>query len=99
MQTLKNLTQTQLSIIEFSNFKRGIRTSIPMLLGIIPFALVLGAQATNKGFSLIEVPLFTGLNFAGGSEFAILEIWTNPPNILMLMFITRTYALTDSKKY
>ena len=88
MQTLKNLTQTQLSIIEFSNFKRGIRTSIPMLLGIIPFALVLGAQATNKGFSLIEVPLFTGLNFAGGSEFAILEIWTNPPNILMLMFIT-----------
>jgi 4-azaleucine resistance transporter AzlC len=59
-----------------------------MLLGIIPFALVLGAQATQKGFSFIEVPLFTGLNFAGGSEFAILELWTNPPNILMLMFIT-----------
>ena len=59
-----------------------------MLLGIIPFALVLGSQATQKGFSFIEVPLFTGLNFAGGSEFAILELWTNPPNILMLMFIT-----------
>jgi predicted branched-subunit amino acid permease len=30
----------------------------------------------------------TGLNFAGGSEFAILEVWTNPPHIFVLMFIT-----------
>ncbi|MGE8682946.1 MAG: AzlC family ABC transporter permease [Acinetobacter sp.] len=80
-------TDTQVSdnAIEF---KRGLKTSIPMLLGIIPFALVLGTQATQKGFSSLEVPLLTGLNFAGGSEFAILEVWTNPPNILMLMFIT-----------
>ena len=56
-----------------------------MLLGIIPFALVLGSQATQKGFSFIEVHLFTGLNFAGGSEFAILELWTNPPIITFLV--------------
>ena len=72
----------------FSEFKRGLKTSVPLLLGIIPFALVLGAQATNKGLSLLEVPLLTGLNFAGGSEFAILEVWSNPPNIIMLIFIT-----------
>lgn len=69
-------------------FKRGIQTSIPMLLGIIPFALVLGAQATQKGLSTFEVPLLTGLNFAGGSEFAVLEVWTNPPQLLILIFIT-----------
>lgn len=72
----------------FSEFKRGLKISIPLLLAIIPFALVLGAQAAQKGFSALEVPLLTGLNFAGGSEFAILEVWTNPPNIIMLMFIT-----------
>ncbi|SDY47561.1 AzlC family ABC transporter permease [Acinetobacter kyonggiensis] len=88
MSTLKNITQDLTYSQDFTEFKRGIKISIPMLLGIIPFALVLGAQATQKGFSFIEVPLFTGLNFAGGSEFAILELWTNPPNILMLMFIT-----------
>lgn len=71
-----------------TEFKRGLKTSIPLLLGIIPFALVLGAQATQKGLSSLEVPLLTGLNFAGGSEFAILEVWTNPPNIIMLVFIT-----------
>ena len=88
MYLLKSINQSQLSNLEFAEFKRGLKTSIPMLLGIIPFALVLGAQATQKGFSFLEVPLLTGLNFAGGSEFAILEVWTNPPNILMLMFIT-----------
>ena len=88
MFTLKNITHDLTYSQDFTEFKRGVKISIPMLLGIIPFALVLGAQATQKGFSFIEVPLFTGLNFAGGSEFAILELWTNPPNILMLRFIT-----------
>ena len=88
MFTLIN-TQTSLqNSPDYVSFKRGLKVSIPMLLGIIPFALVLGAQATQKGFSHLEVPFLTGLNFAGGSEFAILEVWTNPPNIIMLMFIT-----------
>ncbi|CAB1214103.1 AzlC family ABC transporter permease [Acinetobacter bouvetii] len=82
--TRSDLTSTEHMI----EFQRGLKTSVPMLLGIIPFALVLGAQATQKGLSSLEVPLLTGLNFAGGSEFAILEVWTNPPNVLMLMFIT-----------
>ncbi|WP_343597353.1 AzlC family ABC transporter permease [Acinetobacter sp.] len=73
---------------DLAEFKRGLKVSIPVLLGIIPFALVLGTQATHKGLSILEIPLLTGLNFAGGSEFAILEVWTNPPHIFMLMFIT-----------
>lgn len=88
MQTLKHSAQSYASLKAFFDFKRGIKTSLPMLLGIIPFALVLGAQATHQGFSLLEVPLLTGLNFAGGSEFAVLQAWSNPPNILILMFIT-----------
>lgn len=43
--------------------RRGLRASLPVLLGFIPFALVLGAQATQKGLSVMEVPLMTGLNF------------------------------------
>jgi predicted branched-subunit amino acid permease len=39
-----------------------------VLLGFIPFALVLGAQAVQKGLGIWEVPLMTGLNFAGGSN-------------------------------
>lgn len=71
-----------------SEFRRGLTVALPMLLGIIPFALVLGAKAAEQGLSLLEVPLLTGLNFAGGSEFAVLEVWHEQPSVLMLVLIT-----------
>ncbi len=55
---------------------RGLTASFPVMIGFVPFALVLGAQASQKGFSVLEVPLMTGLNFGGGSEFAALKLWT-----------------------
>lgn len=71
-----------------SELWRGIKGCIPVLLGIIPYALVLGAQAAQKGLSVIEVPLMTGLNFAGGSEFAAIQLWTSPPHIVLIVAIT-----------
>lgn len=88
MQTTKNTVHTLDDSYDYREFLRGLKASIPMLLGIIPFALVLGAQAAQKGFSILEVPLLTGLNFAGGSEFAIIEVWTQPPQLLFLILIT-----------
>lgn len=64
---------------------RGLKASVPVMLGFIPFALVLGAQATQKGLSAIEVPLMTGLNFGGGSEFTAMNLWTSPPHILLIV--------------
>lgn len=69
-------------------FRRGLKDGLPVLLGVIPFALVLGAQASHKGLSNLEVPLMTGLNFAGGSEFAAIQIWTSPPSFLLIMAVT-----------
>ena len=64
---------------------RGLRASVPVMLGFVPFALVLGAQAAQKGLSAIEVPLLTGLNFAGGSEFTAVRLWTSPPHVLLIV--------------
>jgi 4-azaleucine resistance transporter AzlC len=64
---------------------RGIKASVPVMLGFIPFALVLGAQATQKGLSFIEVPLMTGLNFGGGSEFTAMQLWGSPPHVLLIV--------------
>ncbi|MBF7682011.1 AzlC family ABC transporter permease [Acinetobacter sp. B5B] len=88
MLTFRNTQQHAQETSEAIEFKRGFKASIPVLIGLIPCALVLGNQASHKGLSLLEIPLLTGLNFAGGSEFAILEVWTSPPQILLLMFIT-----------
>lgn len=64
---------------------RGLCAALPLMAGFVPFALVLGAQGTQKGLTLLEVPLMTGLNFAGGSEFAALRLWTSPPHILLIV--------------
>ncbi|NIF85786.1 AzlC family ABC transporter permease [Comamonas sp. Tr-654] len=63
---------------------RGLWASVPVLLGFIPFALVLGAQAAQKGMSAAAVPLMTGLNFGGGSEFTAIRLWSSPPHLLLI---------------
>jgi 4-azaleucine resistance transporter AzlC len=67
---------------------RGLRESLPVMIGFVPFALVFGAQASQKGLRAVEVPLMTGLNFAGGSEFAVIGLWTSPPHIILLAAVT-----------
>lgn len=69
-------------------FLRGMMDSLPLQLGFIPVALVLGARATERGLDLLTVSLLTGLNFAGGSEFAALRVWTHPPDILLIVAMT-----------
>lgn len=68
--------------------RRGLRASLPVMFGFVPFALVLGAQASAKGFHAVEVPLLTGLNFGGGSEFAAIGLWTSPPHLLLIAGVT-----------
>lgn len=69
-------------------FFRGVRSVTPVLLGFLPFALALGAQASQKGLSALEVALMTGLNFGGRSEFAAIELWSSPVPVLVIVAIT-----------
>ncbi len=69
-------------------FRRGVAACAPVLLGVAPCALVLGAQAAQKGLGVLDVPLMTGTNFAGGSEFAAIQLWTSPPHVALIAFVT-----------
>jgi predicted branched-subunit amino acid permease len=71
-----------------SDFRRGLRASVPVLIGLVPAALVLGAQATGKAIVPSAVALMAGLNFAGGSEFAAVGLWTSPPHLLLIVGVT-----------
>lgn len=71
-----------------SEFMRGMKASIPVVLAFIPFALVLGTQAVQKGLSPLEIPLMTGLNFGGGSEFAAINLWTAAPQIMLIVAVS-----------
>lgn len=72
----------------FSEMRRGVLTALPVLLGIFPLGVILGAQAAHVGQSPITTLLMTGINFAGGSEFAALALWSAVPSILMIVIST-----------
>lgn len=85
MNTLQSSFTVPVELTAKNEVLRGLRASLPVILGFIPFALVLGAQATQKGLSIFEVPLMTGLNFGGGSEFTAMRLWTSPPHVLLIV--------------
>lgn len=67
---------------------RGLKDALPALLAVAPYAMVLGIQAAQAGLSLPEVAGMTGLNFAGGSEFAAIKLWSASPPTLAIVLIT-----------
>ena len=81
------MAETQAGMLNSEGW-RGLVASIPVMLGFVPFGLVLGAQAMQKGFRLFEVPLMTGLNFGGGSEFVSVHLWTSPPDLWLIATMT-----------
>ncbi|QCR38407.1 AzlC family ABC transporter permease [Nissabacter sp. SGAir0207] len=67
---------------------RGVLAALPVMIGFLPFGLLLGAQAAQKGLSAPELMMMTGLNYAGGSEFAAIALWTSPPHVLTIVMVS-----------
>jgi 4-azaleucine resistance transporter AzlC len=61
---------------------RGIKASLPVILGMIPFGLVAGVAAHGAGMSLLEITLMSGIVFAGSAQLVAIGIWTHPPDLI-----------------
>ena len=61
---------------------RGVRTTVPLLMGVAPFGLVVGVLSAGKGLSLLETLLMSALVFAGTSQILALELWASPVPLL-----------------
>lgn len=68
--------------------KRGLIAALPIMLSFVPFALLLGAQAVQKGITSGQITLMAGINFAGGSEFVAVKLWSSPPHLLLIALMT-----------
>src|SRR5258708_36955280 len=66
----------------------GLRDILPLLISAVPIALLFGALGAGKGLSPAEVALMSALVFAGGAQFAAIEIWHVPAPIWLLAFST-----------
>jgi 4-azaleucine resistance transporter AzlC len=66
----------------------GVRDILPPMIAAAPIGLLYGALGVAKGMGPIEASLSSGLIFAGGAQFAALELWRAPLPILALVFST-----------
>jgi len=88
METLLMQPSVPPSATLSQEFRRGVLAMLPVLLGALPFALLLGAAAAKKGLSPLEVGLLCGLNFAGSSEFVAVQLWQWPAPVLLIAAMT-----------
>jgi 4-azaleucine resistance transporter AzlC len=70
------------------DIRDGIRDVAAPAIAAIPIGLLFGAVAVTKGLSALEVALMSALVFAGGAQFAAIEIWSYPVPIAALAFST-----------
>ena len=61
---------------------RGMRESVPVLLGLAPFGLVAGILAQGVGLSLAGCTLMSGIVFAGSAQLVALSGWGHPVPVL-----------------
>jgi len=62
----------------FGDFGDGVATIFPVMLGVVPFGLILGAMAAGHGLSVLETTLMSALGYAGGAQFVAVDLWVAP---------------------
>ena len=68
--------------------RRGIAMALPVAVGFLPLAFILGVQGSQHGLSALGMALMCGLNLAGGSEFAAVSLWSAAPPFLLIVMTT-----------
>jgi 4-azaleucine resistance transporter AzlC len=58
-----------LETIKRQEFVAGVRDTLPLLLGALPFGLIYGAVAATSGLSMTAAIMMSALVFAGSSQF------------------------------
>jgi predicted branched-subunit amino acid permease len=65
-----------------AGFALGVRKSLALQIGMIPFGLVVGVTAQAQGLSLLEALLMSGLVVAGASQLVVLGAWAMPVSLV-----------------
>ena len=71
-----------------SEWRAALADIAPAMVAGMPFAVLCGALAVAKGLSPAEALAMSLIVFAGGAQFAAIEIWTTPVPVFALVVST-----------
>jgi 4-azaleucine resistance transporter AzlC len=67
------------------DFRDGVRTALPSLLGLIPFGLVAGIAAVNAGLSPLQAVGLSAIVFAGASQLAAIDLLAQDASLVVVV--------------
>jgi predicted branched-subunit amino acid permease len=75
----------------------GARMIVPILPTITAFGAAFGAAASQKGLTLIEAGLMSGLVYAGASQLVALELWRGDWTLAALAAVAAVTATVNAR--
>lgn len=72
------------AVSAWDEFRQGTIAVLPAAVAVVPFGLLLGALAAQKGLSTLEIGLMSGLVFAGSAQMVAVDIWREPAPWVLL---------------
>lgn len=76
-----------LSTVVFGpQFLAGVRDSLPIYLGFVPFGMVVGITAVDLGFTPVEITMMSAMLFAGAAQLAAVVLMADGAHIALIVF-------------
>jgi 4-azaleucine resistance transporter AzlC len=71
-----------------SEAMQGLRDTVPLLIGALPFGLIFGALAVTSGLSPAATIAFSSVVFAGSSQFIAANLIAGGASVVLIVFTT-----------
>ncbi len=69
-----------------ATFFSGVKASSPLILGMVPFALIAGIAAVNAGLSTLEALAMSYIVFAGAAQLATVDLVGQQAPVIVIVF-------------
>lgn len=69
------------------NFWAGVRSELPLLIGVFPFGMIYGALALNAGLSPSAAQMMSSIVFAGSAQFITAQLVRDTPGLIIVLTI------------
>jgi branched chain amino acid efflux pump len=70
------------------DFALGTYHMLPLLVGMVPFALLLGALGAEKGYDPLAMALMSATVFAGSAQVVAIGLWQDPLPVVTIVLTT-----------
>lgn len=83
--------------MDYDDFKAGAKSVMPILIGVVPFALITGISAVKAGIVPLQAIMMSSIIFAGAAQLAAIELIqkTAPLSVIVVtaIFINLRFSM------